>query len=302
MRLIKFLPLIKFFANIQSSPSFDKASDFFEKISSAMIHEVFQKDDVIFHFGDFGKKLYLILTGSVTFYVPKTQIELKEEVNNILEKSSNDRELIPYSTRKTIEKIKKSDSKNELKPIIKIENNTIPKNEDRKFLGTNSQLPLTLEDEDLVIRNVDVKTVELFTKLEHNTNISYIENGICKMKKVKTLVPGDIFGDYALTLNRPRTATVIASEELQVITLNKKDYISILKDKSEKEYGKLQFFRQFFPNFSKETLTKFCFEFTEKKFKYSEVLYSQGEEPLEFYIIRQGEVQVINLINNHILN
>ena len=271
-----------------------------------MIFEVFHKNNVVYHFGQFGKKLYLILKGSVKMYIPKSQIELEEEIDYILERITNYRRLIPSSIIRDIQKMKK------INPIYGIDIETMPEIDDlipedeifgidnevfrpRKIVRalTNVVKPQFLNN--IINMNYDKVTAELFSKLGNDTE--YMENGICKMKKLKILGPGEIFGEYGLKNNRMRMETSIANGELHVVSLTMKDYKSIFKNRIEKENAKLAFFRQFFPNFSAEALGKFTFEFSEKHFKYSEVLYSQGEQPTEFYVICQGEVQVINLLD-----
>lgn len=66
---------LRFFQEIRLKISFDLYMELFKE----MRFELHNKDDVIFKYGDVGKKMYIILKGSVYILVPKLKISKQEE-------------------------------------------------------------------------------------------------------------------------------------------------------------------------------------------------------------------------------
>ena len=48
------------------------------------------------------------------------------------------------------------------------------------------------------------------------------------LKKITTLKSGDSFGELALLISKPRSATIKASEDTDLATLNKEQFINIM--------------------------------------------------------------------------
>lgn len=63
-------------------------------------------------------------------------------------------------------------------------------------------------DEELLLKN-------------NNRKFNYIKKGVVKFKKLKELGPGKHFGEIALYLNKPRTATIVSTMQVDTITLKK---------------------------------------------------------------------------------
>lgn len=72
----------------------------------------------------------------------------------------------------------------------------------------NSMGKLQDPDEELLLKN-------------NNRKFNYLKKGVVKFKKLKELGPGKHFGEIALYLNKPRTATVVSTMQVDTITLKK---------------------------------------------------------------------------------
>ena len=304
--LIEVIGQIPFFNDLASKSQNEQ--EILEKCCNAMQNEFFEKNSAIFHYGEHGKKFYHILKGSVDLYLPKTHEDLEQEFNQlekeIMEslKSLDDGQM--FDNLKRIKAYLTGD--NEIRDQIeeisipKQSSSKIPKNKSpnqqhnssKKELGTINILNILAE---LPIISGNKQSVELFQRYKKNEK--FIQNGICKYKKFKTLFAGDHFGELALTTQLPRAATVIASTELQTTTLSKEDFNLIFKNKINDINKKFDFFqRNYSISCSIESLNRFAYHFKEKRFTYGKKIYIEGEPSNELYVIVEGEVQVLNII------
>ena len=84
----------------------------------------------------------------------------------------------------------------------------------------------------------------------NDRKLMYIKKGVITYKKVATLGPGSFFGEIALILDKPRTATVVTAMKLDVISLNKKNYEKIFIESIEQSHEKINFFKKKLPHVS----------------------------------------------------
>jgi len=268
-----------------------------------MEYEEFEKDDAVFHLGDAGDKFYIILKGTVDVFVPKTQEEMMNDLT--LESDSKRYHL-------NLNHIKQgghfdavnSDSSSSRTPGLKrhsINNASMkklaPSHEeitDENVRKRGSILHTHLHAK-LRIMNTNYTTysahLNLFSKFEEKKNL-YIENGNLKFKKVRMMEAGACFGEIALSSNMPRGATVIASSNLTVATLSKSSYKQIFKNVETSLKAKWQFFSDLLRGTSKDTITKFCYTFKERAYKFNQKIFEEGEIPRHVFVIHEGEVQV----------
>ena len=121
---------------------------------------------------------------------------------------------------------------------------------------------------------------------------NYYVNGVLKFKGIKVLGAGFYFGDLALTNDKPRAATILATEDTHFVSLTKKDYKAIFDTQIKKMKAKLDFFSSIFEGCSMESIVKFSYAFYERNYKYGQKIFSQSEMPNELNLIKTGEVQV----------
>ena len=129
--------------------------------------------------------------------------------------------------------------------------------------------------------------------MNNDRKIMYLKKGVVSFKKIANVGPGKYFGEVALILEKPRTATVVASMKLDVITLTKKNYERIFKGAIETSNEKINFFLKKFPNVSHNQMTYFAFNFQEKFYRFKETLYKENDPPNGFYFIISGEVHAL---------
>jgi len=134
--------------------------------------------------------------------------------------------------------------------------------------------------------------LNLFSKFPEEKRNIYIDNGCLKFKKARTMEAGSYFGEIALSSNMSRGATVIASSQLTVATLSKSSYKQIFKNVETSLKAKWQFFSELLRGTSREAVTKFCYAFKERAYKFNQKLFEEGEMPRQVFVIHEGEVQV----------
>ena len=57
--------------------------------------------------------------------------------------------------------------------------------------------------------------------------------GTSQSKKIASLARGDLFGELALVLSQPRTASVVASSDLEVMILSRRQFLNSIRNDSE---------------------------------------------------------------------
>lgn len=120
----------------------------------------------------------------------------------------------------------------------------------------------------------------------------YFDQGIATFKKVNCLRTGDSFGELALIFNQPRLASIIASEDLHLLSFTSSDYRNVFESEIQNVVEKIEFFNGIFPSLSSAHIARFCYLLEEKNFKFNDIIYREGDIADGIYIIRQGEVHV----------
>ncbi len=270
-----------------------------------MEHEAYEKDDAVFHMGDAGDKFYIILKGSVDVFVPKTQDEITSD--SYLESEAKRYHLnlrhIKYNHAEATNSDSSSDrtpplhqKRDSIKPSSKKQ---IPSHEeiaDEQFKrrgGTGAGIINTLAK--LKVKNTHYNNhlnhLQLFSKFPEKKNL-YIENGHVKFRKIRTMEAGECFGEIALSSDMSRGASVIASSELHMVTLCKAAYKQIFKNVETSLKAKWNFFSELLKGTTKETITKFCYTFKERVYRYNQKIIEEGDIPRHVFVIHEGEVQV----------
>ena len=160
----------------------------------------------------------------------------------------------------------------------------IPKNE--------AEIKREIEELQAKTQASDKRNAPPIKKQEQILPPNYYTNGVLKFRGIKTLGAGFYFGELALTNDKPRAATILATEDTHFVSLTKKDYKAIFDTQINKMKAKLEFFSNLFEGCSMESIVKFSYSFYEKHCRYGQKIFSQGDMPTELHLIKVGEVQV----------
>lgn len=285
---------------------------FLTNCADMMEYEYFPKGSAIFHFGETGRKFYLILRGSVDVFIPKSKEELQLEFEELEKEAQNagaggaaansdeSEELkqeiqvmksqllkvsgAPWFSRKSV-MFDATDKKQE----STTPSNTVTTQAGKIFRNkTNLLMKFGTFSKQMQANN---DLIEIFSKFEGKTDL-YIQNGIATMKKVRNMGPGNYFGEVALSTDKPRSASVIAAEDVHVVSLTKRSYKAIFEASIRMLEMKAKFFEDFFNNCGKDLANKFAYVFKERTYEYGQVFYSEGDQANEVFLLKEGEVQV----------
>lgn len=359
-----------------------------------MEYEFFPKGSAIFHFGDIGRKFYLILRGSVDIYIPKSQEEIQLEVEELdketklssqhlnalvpqIDEREEDAKIETLGVKKDPLKLGVGGATKQRKsvlldappvglqqpggstgaamkqrksvlldvpPVQSGAGSTGPALKQRKSVlfdkppvgllqpgggstaaSMKQRKSVLLDTPSISVQqagatnakeshsrqvfrtktNLLMKATafskaaqmnndlfELFSKFEDRKDI-YIKNGVVTMKKVRNMGAGSYFGEVALSTDKPRSASVIAAEDVHVVSLTKDSYQSIFEKSIQALAVKAKFFETFFDNCGKELVNRIAYVFKERTYSYGQVVYSEGDPANEVFLVKQGEIQVI---------
>jgi len=260
---------------------------------------------LIFFLGDEGENFYIILKGEAYVFVPKPLKELTQDFTNDNKKLAFE-DYMTYIRKSLTEEPLESTGNN---PTSEKGTGTIR----LRRATTSMYAPITSTSssvqkvkENLVkdkIFNPDVKIYagnpkgdlnfeEKLLILNEKISNPYFQHGIATYKKISILRTGDFFGELALLFNQPRTASVIASEDLHIVSLSNNNYKDIFDSEIKNLWKKIDFFKETFRDISSALVAKFCHLLEEKKFIHNDVIYKENDVADGIYIVRQGEVQV----------
>ena len=123
----------------------------------------------------------------------------------------------------------------------------------------------------------------------------YIEFMYPDMFIVRTLQPGDSFGELALRQNMPRTATILCKEETHFGVLGREEFQRVLSEHYNNIVTKNLEFLQSFPIFnmwSLAALEEIFHHLKKEVFRRNQIIYKDGEKADFIYFINEGEVEV----------
>lgn len=107
---------------------------------------------------------------------------------------------------------------------------------------------------------------------------------------------GDSFGELALLHNRPRSASILCTQNCDFGVLEKEDYTRILAKVHECTINKKADFLQSLPMFAcwtRNSLQKLSYYFKERLIKRKQVLYAAGDPMDKVYFVKAGEMHIV---------
>ena len=122
----------------------------------------------------------------------------------------------------------------------------------------------------------------------------FFDNGVFKYNTVQTLKNGDVFGELAIIRKKKRAATIVCLENTHLAVLMKKDYESILLEQETAKFQKiLDFFNKtLFKRCSNDRMTFIAYLYKKKKYVKDQIVFKEGQEPIECYIVKKGDVEI----------
>ncbi|CAG9334175.1 unnamed protein product [Blepharisma stoltei] len=120
-----------------------------------------------------------------------------------------------------------------------------------------------------------------------------------QLQEVLILRDGASFGELALLEKKPRAASIQCKEPSHFAVLDKPNYQRILsKLMNDKKQDIVNYLQNLpiFQKWTKGSLTKLSFFFEEKYFYRKHIMYKEGDEAKEVYLIKEGEFQFIKKI------
>lgn len=146
---------------------------------------------------------------------------------------------------------------------------------------------------------LEQKTPNTFEQFFTNTpeiRKKYFEDEFFVYKMIKILGPKDCFGELALSNNKPRSATIVAVEDLAVLTLSKEDFERDFSRMIKETQQKFDFFHNLLEINQNETsstlLMRVIYYFHEEFYGPNQVIFKENEEANAFFIIVHGEIEI----------
>jgi len=290
--------LIKAFENNKyfKSNSSDNFSykDFIKMCTDHLKYEHFEQNSTICHYGEIGTKFYIILKGSIDCFILRTEEEVNRDFNELTkmkeladvlsqnENFQNDLKLIKtklvnFNQNLTEIKLKKGNTMILQRSIVEF------------FKEIHAFNPKYYEDVQVLKTQPD--------KID-----MYFYQDFCRFKKIRTMYTGDSFGEIALTLSKPRIATITAREDLHLASLNKEDYNKIFENQIEDMNRKMRCFFSQFNSFSRDAIIKFTYEFKPINFNSNQVIFRQGDDSSFIYLVKSGCVKLFKELENETKN
>ena len=122
---------------------------------------------------------------------------------------------------------------------------------------------------------------------------------------VATLYGGDSFGELALLQEgNTRAASIVAREDSEFLTIDRKDYNSILRDVNESQISeKVNFLREMnlFKNVAFSTVQSVAYVLSTRDYPRNAIIARQGMECEDIYLVESGGVKLVREVEDRAL-
>lgn len=250
-------------------------------------YEYFEPSEAVCHYGEIGTKFYIILKGSIDCFILKTEEEINRDIIELTKHKEiadvlNQNESLQNDLKTMKEKLIKY---NENVTEIKLKKGTTKLFNIDIFSNIHALNPKYYDDVRVLKKEPD--KIDL-----------YFYQDFCRFKKIRVMYAGDFFGEIALSLSKPRIATITAREPLHLASLNKEDYNKIFENQIEEMNQKMICFLSQFNTVSKDAIIKFTYEFKPMNFNSNQIIFKQNEDSGYVYLVKSGCVKLIKNIEN----
>ena len=121
----------------------------------------------------------------------------------------------------------------------------------------------------------------------------YLKEGHFFYRPCKKIEAGSYFGELALITNKPRSATIVASQDLHCFSFNKRTFDLISNRRIENMNPSMKFLEEYFPEATKSHLARLAYLVEEHHYPYNHVIYWEKDAPDALYFIKTGEIQLV---------
>lgn len=294
--LLRLIKDVEFFHKIILEQGSD---DLPRECCKVMSLEQCNQDDIVFNFGDKGKKFYIILDGSVSVKIPSNSKVLVNEndINKIesISKFENDSNSEDQHEDEKID-IKFLRKSSNLKiNINKVLNNFSTLNRQKKFEVPHKNGILNAESKKIfnLFKHKAIQEQKVLMNFIKKSDKDTVQIETHELEEIGVLNKGSSFGEVALISHKPRCATIQCLEKSSFLVLYKSDFIRILGDIAEKRLNSIVKFLQdlnYFNSYNKISLIRLGFYFQHKKYKRNQFIYKEGDPIDGVYFIKSGEI------------
>ena len=235
----------------------------------------------------------MILKGNVYIFSGKTRYELEADNYWKLKREAyakyvNIFEKIKNNQKKDIKEVQfeNVELKYSAETVINLSNDILDQNIIDSFFRNEGLFR--------AVKGVDLSFEEKLLFLNQAKEGQYFDQGVPIFKDINIIGNGLTFGELGLIFNKPRTSTVISSEESYFLSLSKDDYYEIFDAQIQDIRTKVTYISQLFSGLSYVTIAKISYGTEEKICTINEKIYEENDEANYFFFIRSGEVRVIN--------
>jgi len=148
------------------------------------------------------------------------------------------------------------------------------------------------------LKNSDLSPEEkLFLLANISDADDYIRHGDFDMKAVGHLMTGGTISDVNLLQMGLSEYTVVAEDDLYIASFTRDEYSrGYTTAASENLNEKIEFIAKLFPSIVKDSRRKIALFLEERQFNKGAIIYKKGSEAEEFYMIKDGEIEVLKRI------
>jgi CRP-like cAMP-binding protein len=237
----------------------------------------FKTGEVIFHKGDVGNKVYIILTGTVAVFVPKSFEESEQEFSQqvgVLKKLKESPGFKKSSRLEALKKIKQDWPKTTYTNL----KNSVKFDRYLALLIIQKDLFPHINRDDYLL--LGIGRIHL-----------YYRQGVFEFKKICEMKENAIFGELALIRNAKRSATIVAKTDLTLLTLSKDDFSQIFASTLKSEGEKNEFFEILLgKHLARPAVIEIQNIFNEKRFGRDAEIFKQGGKIKNIYFVKTGDI------------
>jgi CRP-like cAMP-binding protein len=255
----------------------------------ALTYKNYEANDIIFNFRDEGTFFGIILKGRVRVLIPSYNTVFTHYIEKKLQ--GDDKEAISQNHSQQLSLPKLKDSKASLDSIRSV---TRPSGSDmverRISKMIIDKMSASVRSSKTQIREDSSKS-EL-SRSESITHLPTNDHEIPGYAEINRLGAGACFGELSLLTDAKRAATIQCIEPTVIAILSKNDYKTTLASLQEKQINSKVYFLQNlkpFQRWSKLSLMKLSYFFTEKTIRRGQILYKEGDPASNVYFIKSGE-------------
>lgn len=234
-------------------------TQFFSDLADCLEYQFVEKGTPLFHMGDIGDRMYILLKGEACLYFKKKAEELIEDEGK--QKSWKAANLIePEEWDQYIEALGDQEIAYYSKGLFDSVNKGVIKPYELLTFGIG-KLPM------------------------------YHDKELTRFKQFLIYKTGSIFGEVALIRNQTRMGTLVLTQDSHLAILKKDKFNYFFEGKAIMDKQNKEFLKQVF-HLPPDIMDRIPFYFSRESFTKGSILYKQNTPITNIYIIRIGSVEV----------